>query len=137
MESTGWRQGSRRGSSQHKEHSLKRLSHPPLSFPVSITAYVGGFTFRSPIPTSNPLLLFYIVVILHFLFGYVPTRHFFLMLNLLLVLCDSCSALSFLLPSVEGWRRGHEERLGISSRAVVTNPEGFRVNLDQMMTTLI
>lgn len=103
--STAERQRSRRGSSQHKEHSLKRLSHTTLLSlltPPSLLMLVV-LLFHRPVLDIISYCCF-LLLSLFFSFAVVQTRHFFLMLKLLLVFCDGCSALSFLLSRMSHLR---------------------------------
>lgn len=96
---------------------------------LSPSAYVGGLTFPSPSLRNNQLLLFYIVVFfLSLSFCCCSDETFFLMLKLLLVFCDGCSALSFLLSRMSlgrGWEEDERWRFGWSSRVVVPNLGGL------------
>lgn len=90
---SGCRRGGR-GATRHEEHLLNPPLPPPpcqLTTPVSLLS--------APSLRNNLLLLFCFVFLYHCTFfppAVVQTRHCFLMLKLLLVLCSGRSALSFL-----------------------------------------
>lgn len=98
--------------------AFPREAPPFLLFP---SASVGGLPFPSPSLRNNQLLLFFLNCCLWFCFC-CSDETFFLMLKLLLVFCDGCSALSFLLSGVsplQGRGEDGRRRFGWSSRAVV------------------
>lgn len=103
--------GSRRGRSPRDCHT------PPSSFltPPSLLMLVV-LPFSPSSLRNNQLFLFFVLLSLFFT---VQTRHLFLMLKLLVVFCDGCSALSFLLPRMSLWRgRGGDERERLGLRSI-------------------
>lgn len=64
------------------------------------------------------------IAVLYIFFAVVQTRHFLVMLKLLLVFCNGCSTISFLLPRMSLIKRqgeGEAETFRCFSRAVVAN----------------
>lgn len=96
-----------RGEVEEQERTVATRSIPSRASSISprpTAAPAGGLTFSSaPVLEIISFCCFYIAVF--YFFAVVQTRHFFLMLKLLLVFCGGCSALSFLLSRTSLFRR--------------------------------
>lgn len=80
-------------------HYLLSLLTPP-----SLLMLVVLLFHRPVLEIISYCCFFFFLLLLFFSFAVVQTRHFFLMLKLLLVFCDGCSALSFLLSRMSHLR---------------------------------